>query len=382
MLDEEKLSHSHIPSRLPHREEELKKIRYALETGSGPLLVYGRTGVGKTAASRLAARLVADLTGTPFAYVNCSFSPRTASRVLSEIIRQLSDGMPDRGISFQDRLSLLETIVADLDGGVGIILDEVQDLTKGGEELVYSLLRLHENGQAPSLNRLVVIYRAETRPQFLAESSTLSFFTLKLRFRPYTQEQLVDILRARAQEALRPGTFSNDALMEIARLTASYQEGNARYALSLLRAAALLAESEGSRVLDVEHVRRAEEGAEVSTVDLSILESLDLHDQLILLAVAKLQSRLGERWVTMGALKEEYRVIAEGYGVPAFKHTATWRRVKDLGALGILEIRRSGKGMRGQTTLISLRAPPEELSEIVEGILNRKVGKWPIRTPL
>ncbi len=376
MREEYKLSHGYNPPRLPHREEELNRIRHALETGSGPLFIYGKTGVGKTTVSVNAANSVSKSTVPP-AYVNCSFY-RTASRVLSEVIRQLSSGMPERGISFHDRLSLLETIVADLDGRVTIILDEVQDL-KGGGELLYSLLRLHEGGRAPPLGRLVVICREESRPQFLAERSTLSFFTLRMRFRPYTQDQLLDILRARASEALRPGSFSDDALREIARLTAAYQEGNARYALSLLKAAALLAESEGSLVLDVDHVRRAEEDAEVAAVDLSILEGLDLHNQLILLAVARLQSA-SERWVTTGALEEEYHVVAEGYGVPPLKHTATWRRIKELGTLGVFEIRRSGKGLRGQTTLISLRVNPEELSSVVEAILDRKVGRWPIKT--
>jgi len=378
ILDESKLWHSHIPEKLPHREKELGEIAEALMRGAGPLLVYGKTGVGKTAVSRRALGEAAKAADLRYAYVNCSRFPRTASRVMGDVLRQLGEGLPDRGISLQDQLALLESLVAELDGMVAIILDEIQDLSRGAEELTYSLLRLHESKFSPALTRLIVIYREERVPQFLLEESVLSFFTRRLKFKPYSESQLVDIVRARAEEALRPGSFDDEVPREIARLTSKYMEGNARYAISLLHAAAVIAEREGAGVLEVRHVLMAD-SMEHSALDLSILEELDLHDLLLLLAAARIQARRARGWTTMGELEEEYRLIAESYGVPAYKHTATWRRVKNMGSRGVLEIRRSGKGLRGQTTLISVRAPAEELAQTIETMLDNTVGKWPVK---
>jgi len=378
ILDRSKLDLSYIPARLPHREAELREIAEVLERGTGPLLIYGKTGVGKTAVSRRALKEAAKSAGLRYAYVNCSRFPRTASRVMSDLLKQLGEGLPDRGISLYDQLALLENFVIESNGMIAIVLDEVQDLGDRAEEVVYSLLRLHEISLSPQLTRLIVIYREESVPQFLLEESTLSFFTRKLRFKPYTESQLVDIVRARAEEALRSGSFDGEVLREIARLTSKYAEGNARQAILLLRFAADIAEREGADALEVRHVLLAD-SIEHPAFDLSILDELDLHDRLLLLAAARVQARRGRGWLTMGELEEEYRLIAESYGVPAYKHTATWRRVKNMGSRGVLEIRRSGKGLRGQTTLISVRAPADELAQTIEAVLDRTVGKWPPR---
>ncbi|MEM3515245.1 MAG: cell division control protein Cdc6, partial [Saccharolobus sp.] len=84
---------------------------------------------------------------------------------------------------------------------------------------------------------------------------------------------------------------------------------------------------------------------------------LDLHQLILLkaLIVALNKSKADE--VTMGTLEEEYITIARELGEEPRKHTQVYEYLRKLKAIGIINTKQSGKGMRGRTTLISLSLP-------------------------
>ena len=84
--------------------------------------------------------------------------------------------------------------------------------------------------------------------------SRLTFHTLE--FRPYTAEDLLEILETRAEQAFRQGSVSTDLLKEIAETVAS-RSGDCRKAMDYLLRAARLADQSGADEVSESHVSQA-----------------------------------------------------------------------------------------------------------------------------
>ena len=373
--DEEKLMPSHLPPSLPHRERELEALGVAFcslkenPEGPGPVvLIKGKIGVGKTVVSRLFVKNFTEEVEDAFkpAYVNCK-RKGTPSLVLREIIRAIYPDFPSRGLSLAEWLSTLEDALMASKKRIFIILDELQELRgneKEGEELIYGILRMHEG--SPINPPPVILIVREWFPPYLLKPTLWSFITLKMTFEPYSKEQLFDILRYRAKLALKEGSYDENVLEQIAELASRPNRGSARYALGLLHQAALLAEMDGNDRILPEHVRIAEsfdKPTEERQYTDEEIKNLPLHEKILLLAVSRALIRSQDVVVRMGKVEEEYRVICEEYGIPPYGHTAVWRRIRSLGERGFIELRKSGKGYRGQTTLIGMNAFPAKSLE-------------------
>ncbi|RLG48378.1 MAG: hypothetical protein DRO00_05185 [Thermoproteota archaeon] len=384
--DEEKLMPSHLPPSLPHRGKELNALRVAFSSlkenpdSSGPVvLIKGKIGVGKTVVSRFFVKSFAKELSDKFqpAYVNCK-RKGSPNLVLREIIRTIYPEFPSRGLSLSEWLSTLEDALMASKKRVFIILDELQELRgneKEGEELIYGIFRMHEG--SPIKPPPVILIVREWFPPYLLKPILWSFITLKMTFEPYSKEQLFDILKYRARLALREGSYDEEVLEQIAELASKPNRGSARYAIGLLHQAALLAEMDGNDRILPEHVRiagsfdRPMEERECTDEE---IRDLPLHEKILLLAVSRTLIKSQDVLVRMGKVEEEYRVICEEYGVPPYGHTAVWRRIRSLGERGFIELRKSGKGYRGQTTLIGMNAfPAKSLEERVRQLIESAI---------
>jgi cell division control protein 6 len=104
------------------------------------------------------------------------------------------------------------------------------------------------------------------------------------------------------------------------------------------------------------------------------IRELPLHEKILLLAVSRTLIKSQDVLVRMGKVEEEYRAICEEYGIPPYGHTAVWRRIRSLGERGFIELRKSGKGYRGQTTLIGMNAfPAKSLEERVRQLIESAI---------
>jgi len=65
-----------------------------------------------------------------------------------------------------------------------------------------------------------------------------------LQFKPYTENQLREILEKRVQQAFRPGTVPNEVIKEIAETVAD-QGGDCRQALKIILRTGRRADQEG-----------------------------------------------------------------------------------------------------------------------------------------
>jgi cell division control protein 6 len=157
-------------------------------------------------------------------------------------------------------------------------------------------------------------------------------------------------------------------------------DGSARRAIMALKMAGELAESMGLDQITNEVVRKALAEQEASSIPVQEIESLGLHELLILKAVATAVME-GVEVLTAGELRRRYEVLCESYRVKPRGYTQFYVYVRHLASMGLLEIRLSGKGMRGRTTLIRLTPPipADRLNEVVERAITMELsgeGEW------
>ncbi len=335
----------------------------------GLILIRGEPGVGKTSVAKLSsARLKERLNSLDVVHINCR-TYRTPTSVVQRVVSSLLPGVPDRGLSYEEVVLILEKVLSGEDRDLLIVLDEV-DYLKDGDTLVYTLLRLHE-GDAPKSPTLIVVARWD--PPYMMDDSIRSFMVTRLPLEKYTPEQLEAIVKYRAEEALEENSFDDEIVSKVVEL--SEHMGNARVALKILYLAARLSEEAGLSKITPDMVSEAASRIGVIGITEDSLIPLDLHDKILLLAVSKRLASSGKSWIKMGDLLDEYRLLCEEVGVLPYKYTAIWKRVRNLKNMGFLEAKKSGEGMKGQTTLISLGSiPADKLQEKLREILKEELS--------
>src|SRR5207247_10612063 len=97
------------------------------------------------------------------------------------------------------------------------------------------------------------------------------------------------------------------------------------------------------------------------------------HQALTLLAIARALKKGTEPFVTTGVAEERYALCCEEFGEKPRAHTQFWTFLQELSSMGLIRTERSGKGIIGTTTLISLPDPPAKaLEEKLVKMLGRK----------
>ncbi len=373
--DEYKFSEVYTPPRLPHREKEVELLVNTMKSSyglnEGLYLIKGEPGIGKTSVARLSSKKLGELVKDfKVIHVNCRIY-RTPTSVIQRILSSIHPGIPNRGLSLQEMMSILEDALKN-EKNLLIVLDEL-DYLKEGEDLVYSLLRSHEGALGNPLTLLLI---ARWEPPYLMEPSIRSFMNMRIPLQKYSREQLASIVKYRAEDALYEGTFDEEIIDMIAEF--SEHSGNARIAIRMLYLAAKFAEARKMSKITPELVREAASSVGVVGIDNEMLSALDVHDKVILLAVSRALSSSSKAWVKMGDLVEEYTLACEELGIQPYKYTAIWKRVRELRKIGLLETKKSKEGIRGQTTLVSLGSiPAEKMAKRIEEILAEELSPLP-----
>ncbi len=364
------LSPDYIPDRLPHRENEIRRlgsiVAQALK-GSRPnnVFIYGLTGTGKTAVTlyvlrRLVARARDLGVDVVYAYVNTR-QRDTPYRVLADIASAVGLRVPFTGLSTAEVYARLVRALSRRSGVLIVVLDEVDWLVRRrGDDLLYKLTRIgYELPRNAMKVSIIGITNDVKFVEMLDARVRSSLGEEELVFPPYNAQQLRDILWERAVEAFYPGVV-DDAVISYCAALAAREHGDARRALDLLRVAGEIAEREGAERVTVEHVRAAWAQLERDRV-YEVVSTLPLHARLTLLAII---AKVRERGVaTTGEVYDAYAKLAEAVGV----ERVTQRRVSDiineLDMLGIINARVVSRGRYGKTRIISLSVDADTVLE-------------------
>lgn len=376
--DESKLNFDFVPDELPHREDEFKQLslsmRSILTKGSPQtMLVRGPVGSGKTVLTKRFApefRRAADDRDVNLAtvHVNCRRHSSTTSALL-QIVNRFDPAFPDRGFSTTEMLEQLTKQLKRRKTHLLVVLDEVDVLIKrDGSDLIYHLTRFNEEGSiAPCSVSLILVSQEDVRMHM--DQGTRSTFkqTNTLHLEPYNEDELGTILEQRVELAFRPNTV-NEGVVDLCADIAA-EEGDARFALELLHKAGHAADEHASEKMFPEHVRAAKAHIHPVLLDERLTE-IDEQRALVLLALARVLKR-GGAYAKTGDVKSAYEAACEEFDKEARGHTQFWTYMQDLDALGLLSAKRSGEGVVGTTTLMSLAdAPAEVLEERVSTMLD------------
>ncbi|HJX04506.1 MAG TPA: AAA family ATPase [Thermoplasmata archaeon] len=367
--DQRTLSFDYVPPRLVHREAQMKRLitlyRPVVESNmSQNVVLMGSVGTGKTATAK---RFCIDLKdyaekhqkAVDWVLVNCRQRNSESSAVL-HIVNHFQPNFPDRGFSITEMLRILRKDLEKRKVHLIIVLDEADVLLKkAGSDIIYKLTRFEEEGvDSRELVSLMLISQKNIF-DLLDPASTSTFKRTNLiEFGKYTSEELRDIVAQRAALAINDDCIDDDSIDLIAEISSEW--GDARFAIEILEKAGMLSDEEGAGKIGVEHVRAAKAEA-YSSVTESKLAGLDTHQKLALIAIAK--TAKGKAFVTTGEAEKAYRVTCEEFSEKARAHTAFWGLLKDLDMLGIVSAKKSGPGISGKTTVITLLDIPGKVLE-------------------
>jgi archaeal cell division control protein 6 len=380
--DRNLLRHDYMPASLPHREEQIKRLGSVLAPALSKervsnLFAYGKTGTGKT----IVAKFVLDRLqkkardygrAVDTSYVNCRLAG-TNYRVIADLCRGLGQDVPFTGLAVGELFDRLREALQSRGSAFLVVLDEIDALVKRSEDdsLLYELTRINERLEGGWIGVIGISNDLHFK-DFLDPRVLSSLGEEELVFKPYTSEELYDILKGRAEQAFQPEVLDDGALRLCAALAAG-EHGDARRALDLLRVAGEIGERSREKSVLESHVRMAQQKVEHDRVT-EVLSSLPLHSRILLISVMNLESSRKESSVT-GDVYEVYRELCGAAAIESLTQRRISGLLNELDIMGIINARVVSFGRYGRTKKIRLGVEPRVVSsafgtdELVKGLL-------------
>ena len=353
-LERSTLLPEYIPDHLPFRDEQITSMAEVMAPAlhsSKPsnLLLYGKTGTGKTAITKFVlSKLKAEDRTHKVAtsYVNTRIAG-TEYRTLTQLATDLDLTIPFTGLSIGEVVSRIFAQIQAKSAHTILVLDEIDHLINAyGDDTLYEFTRAGER-IAPGSLTVVGISNSLQFKDMLDPRVLSSLGEEELIFPPYTVDQLRAILSERSHVAFRPGVVPQPAVNLCAAI-AGAEHGDARRAVELLRVAGEVAEREGLQKIDEQCIRKAYQKAEHDRVE-EALRSLPLQDKLILHAASKFDDG-----TNTGELYLHYASIARKLGADILTQRRISGILAELDLLGLLEATVVSKGRRGRTKRVKL----------------------------
>jgi len=352
-----------IPDYLPHRDKEIRELveiitPFVLGNKGSNVLLYGKTGTGKTACVRFILKALSNKAKShgfnfSFSFSNCRMDG-SEYRVLVSLGSQLGLKLPFTGLATAEVLQRIVSFLQKAEVRCIFVLDEVDCLIKSsGDDLLYELTRINENLKVPL--GIITISNDISFKEHLDPRVLSSLSEEELIFKPYTSSQLTDILQSRSSLAFNEGVLDKGVIPLCAALAAS-EHGDARRALSLLRVAGEVAERKGLHIVDEECVRTAIKRIEEDQ-SIELIRTLPLQSKIILLAILA-SSKDGTK-ATSGEIFSSYKNITSFMGVEALTYRRFSMLINELEISGLIEGKVISQGRYGRTRFIRVASPQD-----------------------
>ena len=364
-----------VPDHLPFRTNQLSSIAQVLAPilhSSKPsnLLIYGKTGTGKTAATRHIITKLADTaltnknTQSKFVYCNARMSG-TEYRTLADLATGIGLKIPFTGLAVTEVLSRMQAFMKTNSLKTVFVLDEIDYLVRSsGDDLLYDLTSSSDKISPGFLSLIGISNDLQFKEELGARvQSRLS--EEEIVFPPYSAEELRTILNERASLALNPKAYMTAAINLCAALSGS-EHGDARRAVDLLRIAGEIAEREGSDQLDERHVRIALQKIDQDRIS-EALRTLPIHAKIVLLAsIHGSSSQKDTAHSSSGCVYEKYCELCEKTGLDALTTRRVSGLLTELDTLGLVTAAVVNYGRYGRTKKITSQVSMEVASKVFQ----------------
>ena len=357
--NKETLDPTFVPEQLLHRQNEIKVLarnfrglfRDSLAGNSTIVAVLGGPGQGKTALATFTLKRLLEIAKSRNirilgGYINC-WTYRTATAILSQITQSIiGTDTKTRGISAEELADILRTYFNEQNAHLILILDDINAIPP---EDINSFFALQEQYNDSRIS-FILISRPTEWHMIMPYLNTRINENLTLY--PYRAEDTLDIVKYRVNLAFEPNALEEGVIDLVA--TICYENQNIRMGMELLLQAGGQAEKK-QKFVSTEDIRSARSliYPELRT---EVLQSLQKHELLTLLGIAR---RLSSRGFTRTTLAEGYTYycrVAEEWGensngMNSFRIYLT--TLKNLGLINIsvTAIRRRKRGVRGKITI-------------------------------
>lgn len=380
--EERKLDINFIPNKLPHRNKELSLLSQLFLTLltnpseiSRKILITGKTGIGKTVTVKLFGEMLIKAAkkrqiSLNYVHINCR-KERTSYKVLIKILRSININFPKRGYSPQDLLEIINDYLNTHNLHILLILDELNYLINKDNDLIYSLTRLNDDSfNAPQRVSIIGIVRDVSCINNL-DNSTLSTLQRNIiKFDNYTNEQIYDILKYRADISLKNNTLSDDLLETISDVV--FMKGDIRYGLNLLWKAGKIAENKSLHSITPECIRLAtEDMVPFSTLD--ILKDMSSQKLLFLMGIINQLKNTKDNKCTFLEILKSYLILCENTGLKPRSYTQLWNYLQEYKKEKFIKVKLQSKAIKGRRALIEIpEIPLNKFEKIIREILDSK----------
>jgi len=404
---------SYVPTIPVHREEEIKKITnvitpIALNEKPHNLFIYGKTGTGKTCIARYVTEEVRSFLENPADNVHGvkAVVVYLNSRIYDTEYQILTNIVKDKGLNHEDFINTplgnnfkiegsshttlyekLKEVVYNNGLNLVIILDEIDMIRKGFDNLIYKLTRVNDeignlNGKNNSKKitsrgyvTLIGISNNAKVKEKLDQRSKSTLWEEDIIFEPYTAPQLADILEQRIKEGFQEGVVGGEIITRAAAYAA--QDGDARHALRLLEKAGRLADEKGAISVEPGDVSAAK-GIVERDILVEMSTSLPEQQRIVMYAISQMAikggeyRRLGEcskGTLTSGEAYEGYERLCHRMNIKPKTMRQFGNYLNELDTYSLINIKIAGKGYRGNTRLIKLAFSPSDVEDILKNSL-------------
>ena len=377
--DRSKLSSRYIPNELHHRENEMSLLLTMFKDSyikpdeflfSTPQIV-GRSGIGKTStilkfSKMLENEFIKSGLTLKVAYINLKLQGGNKYAVYRFLLEKIAPELPSQGLSAEEMLRYLLSYLTENKLYTLIILDEIEFLLRSNKDsgIIYDFTRLNEFDLSKHCNVIGVVFIARSTDfHDKIESSELSTLgRLPIEFKPYSIDEISDILLTRTSESFNPNVVGTDIIDEVSLITTSSQVGgDVRYALDLLLYAGNLAEANGSERITLDQIRKAH-GYNKPSLTIEDLKELPRSHLLTLMAILKVQNKRKKQYIELKEIRVYALELADEYKIKKFEFEDSMNELLERKIVEMKSLKEIGMSI---TSLV-------ELEPLLEQQINKK----------
>ncbi len=399
--DKEALTTTFIPSKILLREKQIDDLMYycfaPLLKGDVPnnVFVYGLSGTGKTASALYCTVKTleqASLSSVKHLIVPIDCTAHPSEYLCAQAIAQKINPerqIAEKGLRVQDFYKIIAEELTSRSLNCMIILDEVDRIVKNekSDALLLNLIKLNEThfmrmqGQPFKGHLSLLAVTNDVKIDEYLENKTKSRLgARRVVFPIYDADQLAQILQARAQIAFNDFTVDAAAINLGAAIAASHN-GDARYALGLLRYAGEIAERENkNKVTDIEIAKAR--GVVDADVIFEALLSVSAQQRYLFYALYSMEKERRKKnrketadngWFSSMELYNYYGEVCVKLNKPTV--SARWHRdfLQNLELLGLVTSDiKAGRGM-GKKKIVSMACDFEHADKAINKLFNEEL---------
>jgi archaeal cell division control protein 6 len=253
---------AYVPKDFIHRDSEIGEIMLALKPGlrgvaSVNTLVYGPPGTGKTSAVKYAFEELRQASKKLLPiYINCEdiSTPYGIFAKIYEAVYGLSP--PSTGKPIEDVKERVFSRLKKEDRGLVVALDELDRLAADRtiDRVLVDFLKAHSTYGYDKIGIIGITIKEDLLAN-LDEKTRSVYNPTRILFQRYKKNEIKDILGNRARYGFYDGALTDNLLTYITDKT--YDSGDLRTGIDLMRRSGLLAEKDAVRKITKEHIDKA-----------------------------------------------------------------------------------------------------------------------------